>query len=101
MRLVIYTHIKTTDFIYVNSFIPVYLKWTRPSLNLDMSTDISSGFQSKIQTRIAHNVDPDETAHNEPSHLDLHCLHKYLLWCKADRVTGFQPFLRSKVCLKV
>ena len=23
-------------------------------------------------------VDPDETAHYEPSHLDLHCLQKYI-----------------------
>ena len=25
-----------------------------------------------------NSVDPDETAHYEPSHLDLHCLHRYL-----------------------
>ena len=30
--------------------------------------------------RIANSVDPDETAHYEPSHPDLHCLHKYLFW---------------------
>ena len=29
---------------------------------------------------MANCVDPDEMAHNEPSHLDLHCLHKYLFW---------------------
>ena len=27
---------------------------------------------------MANNVNPDETAHNEPSHLDLHCLQKHL-----------------------
>ena len=27
---------------------------------------------------MANNVDPDETAHNKPSHLDLHNLHRYL-----------------------
>ena len=25
-------------------------------------------------------MDPDETARYEPSHLDLHCLQKYLYW---------------------
>ena len=30
-------------------------------------------FQSKTNNRTANSVDPDET--NEPSHLDLHCLH--------------------------
>ena len=29
---------------------------------------------------MANSLDPDETAHNEPSHLDLHCLHRYLFW---------------------
>ena len=27
-----------------------------------------------------NSVDPDETAHYEPSHLDLHCLQSYLYW---------------------
>ena len=27
---------------------------------------------------MASSVDPDETAHYEPSHLDLHCLQKNL-----------------------
>ena len=29
---------------------------------------------------MANSVESDEMAHNEPSHLDLHCLPKYLLW---------------------
>ena len=29
---------------------------------------------------MANSVDPDETAHYEPSHLDLHCLHRYWFW---------------------
>ena len=33
-----------------------------------------------------NSIDPDETAHDEPSHLDLHCLHKYLFW--SDRLKG-------------
>ena len=31
-------------------------------------------FSPAEQTVFANNVDPDETAHNEPSHQDLHCL---------------------------
>ena len=38
------------------------------------------GFQSKTKSRMANSVDPDETARDEPSHLDIHCLHRYLLW---------------------
>ena len=30
--------------------------------------------------RMANSVDPDETAHNGPSHLDLHCLQRCLVW---------------------
>ena len=51
--------------------------WTSPSLNLDMS--IVRNRSVKNQNRMAHSVDPDETAH-EPSHQDLRCLHKYLDW---------------------
>ena len=29
---------------------------------------------------MANSVHPDETAHYEPSHLDLHCLQRYLCW---------------------
>ena len=32
---------------------------------------------------MANTVDPDETAHYEPSHLDLQCLHTQLLLCLA------------------
>ena len=33
-------------------------------------------------------VDPDETARYEPSHLDLHYLHRYLFVSRAVRVKG-------------
>ena len=36
------------------------------------------GFRSKKKKRMANSVDPDEMAHYEPSHLDLHCLHRYV-----------------------
>ena len=32
------------------------------------------GFQYKIKNIMANSVDPDETAHYEPSHLDLYYL---------------------------
>ena len=32
----------------------------------------------KIINRQAKSVNPDEMAHHEPSHMDLHCLHRYL-----------------------
>ena len=38
------------------------------------------GMSVKNQNRIANCVDPDETAHAEPSHQDLYCLHRYLVW---------------------
>ena len=36
--------------------------------------------QSKIKIRMANNVDPDEMAGYQPSHLDLHCLCRYWFW---------------------
>ena len=32
----------------------------------------------KTKNIMANSVDPDEMAHHEPSHLDLHCLQRYL-----------------------
>ena len=58
-------------------FTPVFHKWTFPSSNLDMSTASNRGFNKKSKIRMANSVDPDETARYEPSHLDLHCLHRY------------------------
>ena len=29
---------------------------------------------------MANNVDPDETVHYKPSHLDPHCLQRYPYW---------------------
>ena len=53
--------------------------------DMDLSTHklgqvhwFKQGFQSEIKNRTANSVDPDEMAHYEPSHLDLHCLHRYL-----------------------
>ena len=38
---------------------------------------------SKIKSRMANNIDPDKTARDEPSHLDLYCLQIYtVLVCR-------------------
>ena len=29
---------------------------------------------------MANSIDPDETGRNEPSHLGLHCLQRYMFW---------------------
>ena len=44
-----------------------------------MSTDAKRSFSLILKNRMASSLDPDETAHDEPSHLDLHCLHGYLI----------------------
>ena len=49
-----------------------------------MSID-AVGFQSKIKNRMANSVDTDEMAHYEPSHLDLHCLQRYLYWSSVTK----------------
>ena len=33
------------------------------------------------ENRTANSTYPDEMAHCEPSHLDLHCLPMYAMWC--------------------
>ena len=61
-----------------------------PSLNLEVHNVVLGAIQNYFwtcplfrtgmsflnQKRIANNVNPDETAHYEPSHLDLHCLRR-------------------------
>ena len=66
---------------------------------LDLSTDANSGFslkwkkKKKKKKKKKNSVYPDETAHYEPSHLDLHCLQRYWFWSKtwADRVNSYFP----------
>ena len=39
---------------------------------------------------MSNRVDPDEAAHNEPSHLDLPCLQKpIIIACGSERVKAF------------
>ena len=66
-------------FVFLNPFIPEFLKWTLPILSqVETTAQISDSF--KNQTRMANKVDPDGTAHYEPSHQDLHCLQKKMFW---------------------
>ena len=51
-------------------FIPEFLQWTLPCVNLDISI-LANRDMSKISNRMTNSVDPDETAHYELSHLDL------------------------------
>ena len=39
---------------------------------------------------MANNVDLDETARNEPSHEDLHCLHWYIFWSAGLKGLNFE-----------
>ena len=59
----------------INTLTLEFLKLTLPSLNFGMS--IFANRDVRNQHRIANSVDLGETAHDEPSHLDLHCLQKY------------------------
>ena len=63
----------------LNPFHPEFMKWTSPSLNSNVPL-LQVGISIRNQNRMANNVDPDETAHYEPSHQGLHCLHRYLVW---------------------
>ena len=56
----------------------VFVFWFGPFLSI--------GFILKIINRLANSVDPDETAHNEPSHLDLYKLH--CSFYRSTRLTG-------------
>ena len=40
---------------------------------------------------MTNSIDPDEMAHDEPSHLDLHCLHRYWAW-SAENVNQSTTF---------
>ena len=43
-----------------------------------------------MNNRIANSVDPDEMAHYEPSHLDLHCLQRHPHWSAGMK--EYNPF---------
>ena len=83
-----------------NPFTPEFLKWTLPSLNLDSSIVANRNKSKTFSNRIANSVDPDEMAHNEPSHLDLQFAKVSVLVCKADRVNNCHPPLCKRIHTK-
>ena len=66
------------------------LMWSLQYLNLDRSIVENRSFSQNWKSRMTNSVDPDGTARNEPSHLDLHCLHRHL--CRSAGVKGFTVF---------
>ena len=57
------------------------------------------GFQSKIKNRMGNVVHPDETAR---SHLELHCLQRYLYYGRAEKVNKVvQEMLQSQITIKI
>ena len=52
--------------------------------------------------KLANSVDLDKAAHDEPSHLDLHCLHRYV-FVPVYRVEWFKLFPTKKKyeCLSI
>ena len=53
------------------------------------------GFQLQINNSIGNRVEPDDTAHYELSHLDLHCLQRYLYWYAGMKRLNFTPNVNS------
>ena len=60
--------------IFWHGFLHLWI-WTHPLLQI--------GFWAQNNKRMADSADPDETTRYEPSHLDLHCLQRYLYWSAA------------------
>ena len=64
-----------------SGFIHLWI-WSEPLFQIGVSV--------KNQNRMANSVDPDEMAHYEPSHQDLHCKknkkNKNVLVCRAEKV---------------
>ena len=58
---------------------PEFLKLTLPSISISGHFHCcQTGGSCSVKDTIANSLEPDETAHFEPSYLDLHCLQKYL-----------------------
>ena len=67
-----------TVFCDFNPFYPEFLKQTLPFLNSDTSIVANRGLSEKSMMMMANSVDHDETARDEPCHLDLHSKQRYL-----------------------
>ena len=82
----------TADYcIEVISFFPEFLKWTHPVLNLDLSTGANRGFN--LQSKQNDSADSDETARDEPSHLNQHYLHRY--WFLFAGIKGSNVYIKQ------
>ena len=58
--------------------------------------------KKKTKNRMANSVDPDEMAHYEPSHLDLHCMHKHLNWSTGlKRLRGIDSLSEETILVKI
>ena len=44
---------------------------------MQIGVSVQKKKKKRKKKRKANDVDPDETARYEPSHLELHCLHRY------------------------
>ena len=73
----------------------MFLKRILPSLNLDMSI-IANRESAKNKNKMADSVNQEEMVHYKPTHLDLHCLQKYLLVCRAERVNNERVTLKQE-----
>ena len=56
-----------------------------PVSKVESSIFVLNGGISQNQNRMTNSVDPDETAHNEPSHQDLYCLQKVFWYAGLKR----------------
>ena len=74
-----YKRLLVDIFRIIHHFISEFMQWTLPPLNLDTSIVANKDISQKSITNTANSIDPSKTTHYEPSHLDLHCLHKHLL----------------------
>ena len=67
------------DLLPLLNFTPEFLKWTHPSLNWETSI-VANRVSVKINNKMANSVDPDKMACYKLSHMDLHCLQRFLYW---------------------
>ena len=51
------------------------------------------------QNRMANSVDSDETARYEPSHLEVHCLHRYLYQSAGLKRLRTSPVIKDETIL--
>ena len=64
-------------------------------MNLDLPTDANDN------NRMANRADPDETARNEPSHLDLHRLQRYIYWSAGMKMLDILLMIKCYKCYNI